>query len=298
MKTDVYQRVTNQIIAALEQGTAPWHKPWHVSHTAGRINRPLRANGEAYRGINVLMLWGEAVAKGFTAPIWMTFKQAQALGAHVRKGEQGSLVVYASTFNRTETDEATGAENDRAIPFLKGYTVFNAEQVEGLPAHYYVQPVQRLDSIARIAHADAFVNATGAHVRHGDGVPSYSVAEDLVRMPPFESFIDPESYYGTLIHELTHWTRHASRLDRDLGRKSWGDAGYAMEELVAELGAAFLLADLDIAPCPRATHAAYIRSWLEVLHNDTRAIFTAAAHAQRAADFLNRLQPQTRAEAA
>ncbi len=291
MKPDVYERVTTAIVTALEAGVKPWHQPWNVEHAAGRIIRPLRANGVPYRGINVLMLWGEAVARGYAAPIWMTFKQAQELGGHVRKGEHGSLVVYASTLKRTEEDTLTGEELERSIPFMKGYTVFNVEQVEGLPAHYYAQPAPRQDVIHRIAHADAFVNATRADICHGGGIASYNVASDVVRMPPFEAFRDPESYYGTLIHELTHWTRHPSRLDRDLGRKRWGDEGYAMEELVAELGAAFVLADLDIAPNPRDEHASYIASWLKVLNEDKRAIFSAAAHAQRAADYLAGLQP-------
>jgi antirestriction protein ArdC len=298
MKTDVYERVTTAIVTALESGVKPWHQPWHVEHAAGRITRPLRGNGVPYRGINVLTLWGEAVARGFTAPIWLTFKQAQELGAHVRKGERGSLVVYASTLTRTEADADTGQETERDIPFMKGYTVFNVEQVEGLPEHYYAKPAPRLESIARIEGAEAFVSATHANIRHGGGMAAYSVTTDDIRMPPFEAFRDAESYYATLIHELTHWTRHPSRLDRDLGRKRWGDAGYAMEELVAELGAAFVLADLDIAPQPRDEHASYIASWLEVLKSDKRAIFTAAAHAQRAADFLNHLQPHQQAEAA
>lgn len=298
MKADVYERVTQQIVTALEAGVMPWRQPWNVEHTAGRITRPLRGNGVPYRGINVLMLWGEAMARGYAAPIWLTFKQAQELGAHVRKGERGSLVVYASTLTRTEEDAATGEAVERDIPFMKGYTVFNVEQVEGLHEHYYAKPAPRLESIQRIAAADAFVSATRASIRHGGSMAAYSVTEDAVRMPPFETFEDAEAYYATLIHELTHWTRHPSRLDRDLGRKRWGDAGYAIEELVAELGAAFVLAYLDIAPAPRAEHASYIASWLKALNDDKRAIFAAAAHAQRAADYLNALQPQAQAEAA
>lgn len=287
MKPDVYERVTHSIIQSLEQGVKPWHQPWSVEHTAGRITRPLRGNGVPYRGINVLTLWGEAVVKGFNAPIWLTFKQAQELNAHVRKGERGSLVVYASTLSRTESDPDTGAETERDIPFMKGYTVFNVEQIDDLPDHYYAKPAPRLETIQRITDADAFVQATSAAIHHGGGAASYNIATDQIRIPSFEAFEDAEAYYATLIHELTHWTRHPSRLDRDLGRKRWGDAGYAMEELVAELGAAFVLADLDIAPAPRDEHASYIASWLEVLKNDKRAIFTAAAHAQRAADFLH-----------
>jgi antirestriction protein ArdC len=220
----------------------------------------------------------------------MTFKQALELGGHVRKGEHGSLVVYADRISRTERDEATGEEAEREIPFLKGYTVFNVEQVEGLPQHFYAVAEPRLEEVARNVQADAFFVATHADIRHGGDRAYYTMAEDRVQMPPFEAFRDAESYYATLAHELTHWTRHPLRLEREFGRKRWGDEGYAMEELVAELGAAFLSADLGLTPEPRADHAAYIGSWLEVLKNDKRAIFAAASHAQRAADFLHGLQ--------
>lgn len=295
MRADVYQRVTDQIVAELERGVRPWLKPWNAEHAAGRITRPLRGNLVPYQGINIIMLWSEAMAKGFTAPIWMTFKQALELGACVRKGEKGSLVVYASSITRTETDAATGEEAERDIPFMKGYTVFNVEQIDGLPAQYHAPAQERLDPVQRIAHADAFFANTAAQIQHGGNRAYYSVSADHVQMPPFETFRDAESYYATLAHEMTHWTRHPNRLDRDFGRKRFGDEGYAMEELVAELGAAFLSADLDLTPELRGDHAAYIENWLTVLKQDRRAIFTAASHAQRAADFLHGLQ-QTAAD--
>jgi antirestriction protein ArdC len=290
MKSDVYERITGAIVAELEKGVRPWMKPWNAEHAAGRITRPLRHNGVPYQGINVVMLWSAAVAGGYAAPIWMTFKQAQELGAHVGKGEKGSLVVYASTVTRTETDEESGEEQERDIPFMKGYTVFNVEQIEGLPAQYHAKAQPRLDPAQRIDAAEDFFAATGARIAHGGATACFSVSEDRVRMPPFESFRDAESYYATLAHEVTHWTRHPARLARDFGRKRWGDEGYAMEELVAELGAAFLSADLDLTPEPREDHAAYIASWLKVLKDDKRAVFSAAAHAQRAADYLHGLQ--------
>ncbi|MBO0906294.1 ArdC family protein [Jiella sonneratiae] len=289
-RKDVYSRVTERIVADLERGVRPWFKPWNAGHAAGRITRPLRHNGLPYSGINVLLLWSEAVARGFAAPIWMTFKQTLDLGAHVRKGETGSLVVYAGSLHRHETDDS-GEDVERAIPFMKGYTVFNVEQIEGLPEHYHAPASPVLDPVERIAHAEAFVAATGADIRHGGNQAYYAGGSDHVQMPSFACFRDAESYYATLTHELTHWTRHATRLDRDFGRKRWGDEGYAVEELVAELGSAFLAADLGIAPEPREDHAAYIASWLKVLKGDTRAIVSAAAHAQRAADFLHALQP-------
>ncbi|GHA20476.1 antirestriction protein [Devosia pacifica] len=295
MKTDIYQRVTDQIVAELENGVRPWLKPWNAEHAVGRITRPLRANGVAYRGINILMLWASAVEKGFAAPLWLTYKQAQELGGQVRKGEKGSPVVYANTITRTEQDADTGEDVERNIPFMKAYTVFNAEQVDGLPAHFYAMQEPALDPVARIEKAETFFAATRADIRHGGNQAYYAIGEDRVQMPPFEAFRDAESYYATLAHELTHWTRHPTRLDRSFGRKTWGDEGYAKEELVAELGAAFLSADLGLTPEPRADHASYIASWLKVLKDDKRAIFTAAAHAQRAADYLIGLQPQAAA---
>ena len=266
-------------------------QPWSAEHAAGRIVRPLRFNGQPYKGINVLMLWSAAMEKGYSAPIWMTFKQALEFKAHVRKGEQGSLVVYADKITRTETDATTGEEAERAIPFMKGYTVFNVEQIEGLPEHFYAKPEPKSDPVPRIARAESFFAATGADIRHGGARAYYSISTDHVQMPPFESFRDAESYYATLAHETTHWTRHPSRLDREFGRKRWGDEGYAMEELVAELGSAFLSADLDLTPELREDHAAYIASWIKVLKDDKRAIFTAASHAQRAVDFLHGAKP-------
>ena len=289
-RQDIYTRVTNQITLQLEKGIRPWIKPWSVEHTAGRITRPLRHNTVPYRGVNVLLLWSEALAKGYAAPLWMTYKQSQELGAQVRKGEHGSLVVFADRFTKTETDSA-GQDVEREIPFMKGYTVFNVEQIDGLPTHFYAQAVNPLPLSDRLAHADQFVTATGVTIRHGGNQAYYSPAADHIQLPPFEAFKDKESYYATVLHELTHWTRHATRLDRDFGRQRFGDAGYAREELVAELGAAFLCTDLCITPEVREDHADYIGHWLKVLAEDKHAIFQAAAHAQRAADYLQGLQP-------
>lgn len=282
-RPDLYSRITNQIVAQLEAGVRPWTQPWAASQS---VSRPLRHDGTPYQGINVILLWSEAAARGFQSSIWMTFRQALALGAHVRKGEHGSTVVYANQLVRADTDDA-GEEAIQRIPFLKAYTVFNVEQIDGLPDIYAPQPAPILNAGERIARAEAFVAATGADVRHGGGCAFYAPAPDYVQMPPFESFLDPESYYATLGHELTHWTRHACRLNRDFDRRRHGDEGYAREELVAELGAAFLCADLGLALEPREDHAAYLASWLEVLRDDKRFIFSAAAHAQRAVDFLH-----------
>ncbi len=286
MKTDIYAKITDQIIAELEKGVRPWHKPWAAGHVAGPVSRPLRSNGKPYSGINVIMLWATAMERGYSAPIWMTFKQAQELGAHVRKGEKGALVVYASTFSKTEANES-GEQVERDIPFLKGYSVFNVEQIDGLPAHYTATHAPRLNEDERIERAEAFFAATGANIVHGGTKACYIPRTDNVHMPCFDYFRDAGAYYATLAHELTHWTRHETRLVRDFGQKRFGDNAYAMEELVAELGAAFLCADLELEPQIRDDHAPYIAGWLEALKGDKRAIFTAASYAQKAADFLH-----------
>lgn len=290
---NVYDRITAKIIAALESGTRPWAPSWNGGAVAS-MPRPRRWNGERYNGINVLMLWDAAGRKGYANPVWMTFKQALELGGNVRKGEKGELVVYANKIVKTETNEATGEESQRAIPFLKGYTVFNAAQCDGLPARFYqvkapAAPVLHVVG-ERLPAVDSFVASSGADLRHGGGRAFYNPAGDFVQMPAFESFHDGQGYAATLLHEMIHWTKAPARCDRDMGRKRWGDEGYAREELVAELGAAFLCSDLGVSAEPREDHASYIASWLQVLRGDNRAIFQAASLAQQAADYLHALQ--------
>lgn len=289
-RTDVYARVTDAIVAQLEAGVRPWIQPWSAGLFAGAVTRPLRAGGQPYSGVNVLLLWREAVAHGFAAPVWMTFRQALALGGHVRAGAHGAAVVYGGRMRRQEAG-ADGGTVERSIPFLKAYVVFNVDQIDGLPDAVHGRGRPSLSPDRRIARADAFFAATGAAVRHGGGGASYSVDTDQVQSPPFEAFDDPEAYYATLAHECVHWTRHPRRLNRDFGRRRRGDEGYAREELVAELGAAFLCADLGLALTPRADHADYIGDWLTVLKDDRRFVFAAAAHAQKACDYLHGLQP-------
>jgi antirestriction protein ArdC len=296
-RQDIYTRITGKIVASLEAGVRPWIRPWSGENAAGRITRPLRHNGMPYSGINILMLWASSVEQGFASPSWMTFRQALELNAHVRKGEKGSLVVYANSITKTEQNDA-GEDVERDIHFLKGYTVFNCDQIEGLPEQYYVKPEPKFTAVERIGHAEAFFAATKADIRYRGGHAYYAQGADYIQMPPIEAFTDAGSFYATLGHECVHWTKHPSRLERDFGRKSWGDEGYAAEELVAELGAAFLCADLELTPEVRDDHASYIASWAQVLKKDNRAIFAAAAHAQRAVDFLHRLQPEHREAAA
>ncbi len=291
-RADLYTRITADIVAQLERGVRPWHQPWAHGHPAGPISRPLRSTGEPYRGINVVVLWLTTFEKGYSAPLWLTFQQAKQLGGSVKKGEKGTTVVYANTFEKTKTDAASGEETTERIPFLKAYTVLNDEQTDGLTGHFYATRSEA----ERLAHADAFFTNTHADTRHGGGKAFYSPSGDFIQLPPFESFHTHESYYATHAHESVHWTKHENRLNRSFDSKRFGDDGYAVEELVAEMGAAFLCADLGITPEVMPEHAEYLAAWLTVLKQDAKAVFTAAAHAERAADYLHRLQPAERAD--
>jgi antirestriction protein ArdC len=278
---DIYAKLTDQIVAALEAGVQPWFKPW----TGGDVSRPLRHNGEPYRGINVLMLWMTADLKGYTNHFWMTYNQAKQLGAHIRKGEKGTEVVYWSRITKQNDDG-----DDESFAYFKTYTVFNCQQIENLPEKYHPKTEAR-PAVERISGAETFFANLHMDLRHGGGSAFYNPSQDYVQMPNFEVFTTPEGYYCTLGHESTHWTRATKRLDRDLGKQRWGDEGYALEELVAELGSAYLAADLGIAATPRKDHASYIASWLKVLKGDKKAIFTAARLAERAVGYLHEQQP-------
>lgn len=290
-RTDVYNRITDRIIEELAQGVRPWMKPWSAGNTGGRITRPLRHNGLPYSGMNVLLLWSEQMSRGFSSSMWMTFKQALELGAAVRKGETGSTVVFASRFTKSEAD-GNGGAIDREIPFLKAYSVFNIEQIDGLPDHFHDRPTPDLDPVERIDVAERFFQNTGAIIRHGGNQAFYAPGSDFIQMPPLQAFKDAASYYATLSHETVHWTAPKDRVGRDLSRYSKDRSERAREELIAELGSCFLCADLGLVPElePRPDHAAYLQSWLSVLADDSRAIFQAAAHAQRAVTFLHGLQ--------
>jgi antirestriction protein ArdC len=247
---------------------------------------PASITGEPYHGINVVVLWLTAFEKQYVSPLWVTFQQAKELGGFVRKGEKGTGIVYANSFEKKET----GEETTERIPFLKAYTVFNAEQVEGLPAKYYATPAAPLALDERLEIAERFFVVTRADIRHGGSRAFYSPGLDFVQMPPFASFETRENYYSTLAHECTHWTKHERRMNRTFDSKRFGDDGYAMEELFAELGAAFVCADLGITPEVMPEHASYLAAWLKVMKADNKAIFTAASHAERAAEYLTKLQ--------
>ncbi|MBB5278200.1 antirestriction protein ArdC [Rhizobium rosettiformans] len=298
-RIDIYTRITERIVEDLEQGVRPWMKPWSAANTHSRISRPVRHNGLPYSGMNVLLLWSEQVSRGFSSSMWMTFKQALELGGAVRKGETGSTVVFASRFTKSVAD-GNGNDVDREIPFLKAYSVFNIEQIDGLPDTYHAPPAKVRDPVERIARADLFFRNTGAVIRHGGNQAYYSPIKDVIQMPPFEAFRDAAGHAAVLSHELTHWTAAAHRVGRDLSRYTKDRTDRAREELIAELGSCFLCADLGIAPElePRPDHASYLQSWLSVLANDKRVIFQAAAHAQRAVSFLHSLQPESEVKAA
>ncbi len=284
MSTDLYSEITNRIVAALEAGVQPWSQPWLSKDDGFEFVRPLRANGEPYQGINVIMLWMTASEKNYTNPYWMTFRQAKELGGNVRSGEKSTRVVYAS---RIVTDD------EKLISFLRSYNVFNCQQIDGLPKQYYPKKPDIVVPAAKVhvPSADIFFDNLGATVIHGGSRAFYHSTSDTVHLPDFDTFLTPLDYYSTRAHEMVHWTQTEQRTDRNLGVKRWGDEGYAMEELVAELGAAFLMADLGLAVQPRADHANYIATWLKVLKNDHRAIFSTASLANKAVKYMHSLQP-------
>jgi antirestriction protein ArdC len=200
--SDIYERITARIVEQLEAGTRPWMQPWGAG---GTPVRPLRHNGVAYRGINTVLLWMTAAERGYNSSHWMTFRQAQEIGANVRKGEKSTLVVYANAIERKETDDE-GEEIERRIPFMKGYSVFNADQIDGLPSHFYAPPTKPAGSEdkQRIEAADRFFANLGADIRHGGNRAFYHPAGDFIQMPLFEAFVSAETHATTLGHECIH----------------------------------------------------------------------------------------------
>ncbi len=290
-RASLYAEVTSRVIAELEQGRLPWVQPW--DNSACGCAMPANAvSGRRYSGINVLILWAAVIEGGYRSQRWLTYRQAQAAGGNVRKGERGTTVCYADRF--TPKDEAERARDEdreaRQLAFLKRFTVFNVDQCEGLPEQFthlpVVEPVVEAD---RIPAAWALIEASGADVRIGGGEAYYSPTADYVAVPPQLAFHSPINWYRTLLHELGHWTGHGSRLDRDQSG-AFGSAAYAREELVAEMASAFTCASLSIRPTVR--HADYIGSWLAVLRQDEKAIFRAASAASKAADYLLGFLPE------
>ena len=286
-RADVYQRVTNQIIEAMERGAGEWKMPWHKL-AAGTCAPSNAVSKKPYRGVNILTLWATAAEKGYSSGIWATYRQWQELGAQVRKGEQSAFVVFwkfDALKEETESEEEDGKAGRRSV-LARGYHLFNAAQVDG----FTLPTVEVLPETERNATAEQFFSQLGAEIRHGGSRAFYDKAGDYIQMPPFEIFREVAAYYSTLAHECAHWSGAATRLNRDLSGR-FGNEAYAAEELIAELGAAFLCADLGLANEPRPDHTAYLQNWLTVLRNDKRAIFTAASKAQQAADWMHALQP-------
>jgi len=270
---DIYHKVTDAIVNAIETGTGAYRMPWVIRQDKGFS--PISVSTvKPYRGINTLVLWAQSQTKGYSSALWGTYQQWQSLGGQVRKGEHGSPVVYWGT-DETESEESE--ERSGRNLFCKGYTVFNLDQVDGCKLPKRFEP--KLSHNQRIARAEAFFAGVGVQVRDGGNRAFYRPdTPEAVYMPGFDQFPDSVDYYSVLSHETTHFTSHAPRCDRQLGKR-FGDAAYAMEELIAELGSAYTMAGLELELTPRADHAAYIASWLKVLKSDKRAIFTAASQA-------------------
>jgi antirestriction protein ArdC len=298
-RASLYDEVTGRIIAELEAGRFPWVQPWGaVSGADGGIAPGLPRNaltGRNYSGVNILILWGAVIAHGFPSQSWLTFRQAVDAGGCVRKGEHGTIVVYADRFiPKGEAEKAAQAGEDaKAVPFLKRFTVFNVAQCEGLREGLADDPAP-LPEREIVPTAEALIAASGADFRIGGARAFYAPEPDFIQVPPQPAFFDQINYYRTALHELTHWTGHRSRLARDLSG-TFGSLGYAREELAAEMGSAFLCSALGIVPTVR--HADYLGSWLDVLRQDHRAIFRAASAASKAADYLLALRQEAEVSA-
>lgn len=279
MKRDLYSDVTARILQQMEAGVMPWQRAWQSSGSSIPMNA---VTNRPYSGVNVLLFWMSA-DQGYSRPRYLTFNQAKEAGGNVRKGEHGTKVYFFKQL--TVADKASG--EDKTIPMLREYTVFNVAQCDGLSNEImngeYVAP---LNQDQREAMADRFIESTGADFREGAGKPCYVPSKDFISMPSFAAFRSCSAFYGDAFHELTHWTGAKHRLDRDFSKR-FDKHAYAAEELVAELGAAFLNAEFGF---DETTHnAAYLAHWIELLKSDSRAIFTAASKASKAAEYLRSL---------
>jgi antirestriction protein ArdC len=287
-KPSVYENVTAQIVAAIEAGAGTCVMPWHGGVVP--MTMPKNAATSApYHGVNVVALWAQAANRYFMSGYWASYQQWQKLGAQVRHREQGSLIIFYKQIEGVHEGESGDAI---AVPrsVIRWSYVFNAAQVDGWdhPAS------QRQSAVGINEQIEAFIRETKADIRHGSSVARYNRRKDYIELPAPEHFIGTptssptEAYYAVLLHELTHWSGASHRLDRVKGKK-FGDPEYAFEELVAELGAAFLCSAFGIVNEPRPDHAAYIAHWLEILGGDNRAIFKAASLAQHAVEYLSAL---------
>lgn len=286
-KSDIYARVTDEIVRAIEAGVKDFEMPWHQRAGAGLPRNA--STGNFYRGVNTVALWASGQVRGYGLPYWATFLQWEKLGAKIRRGEKASVVVfYKREESPTDDEDREDAREPRRI--LRGSFVFNAEQVDGWS--YPEAPYE--DRTEKLQKVDRFIESLGADIHYGSDMAYYSRKFDRIHMPDRREFIDratrtaTEGFYSVLLHEHVHWTGHSQRLNRDLSGR-FGDSAYAMEELVAELGAAFLCGELAISVHPRQDHAAYVANWLVVLRQQKTAIFTAASTATAACRFLGKL---------
>ena len=270
----LYDSVTQSIIKDLEAGVAPWTKPWKNGNTGGIL--PMNAaTKRGYNGVNIPILWHAQLTHGYPTANWMTYKQAQEIGAQVRAGEKSTHVVFTKKLRLKdkETDE------EKQVGMLKAYSVFNIAQIDGLEP----EAIEEASSEVRQDTAELFIEATKADIRIGGDHAAYSPALDFIIRPPERAFNTREHFLSTCLHECGHWSGHKSRLNRDL-RSRFNEKAYAAEELVAELTAAFLCAHLEIKGELR--HAEYINNWIQLLKDDNSAIFTASSRASQAADYL------------
>ncbi|WP_299410349.1 zincin-like metallopeptidase domain-containing protein [uncultured Roseobacter sp.] len=286
----IYESVTQRIVGELEAGRVPWVQPWGTPEVDTPLGLPRNGSTKnSYSGINILILWGAAIEHGRRTQNWLTFKQALALGGCVRKGEKGTTVVYADRFvpKKEQAKASESGDDPQAIPFLKRYTVFNADQCDGLPDDLFAgaAPLPDCEAIPKV---EALIAATAADFRIGGDRAFYVPSQDYVQVPPQPAFREQINYYRTCFHELGHWTGHEARLARSF-KGRFGSKPYAREELVAEMASAFVCASLSIVPTVR--HADYIATWLDLLREDDRAIFHAASQASKAADFILACQP-------
>jgi antirestriction protein ArdC len=283
MSTDLYQVVTAQIIAALETGTPPWVCPWH---SAGGSMPANLSTGRPYRGINTILLNMRAVGHGYALNRWLTFNQARALGGRVRRGETGTHIVFFKMLDVQDAREANHAANDaparKVVPLLRSFCVFNAAQVEDLPAALTAVP-EPAEGWSPVAAAEELLQRSGAVIQHGGDRAFFRPSDDVIQLPAQAQFPNAGHYYNVALHELTHWTAHPHRCNRPLMGRLHLEA-YAFEELVAEMGSAFLSSHCGLSG--ELQHASYIEHWLHALRSDKRLVFTAASLAQKAADYL------------
>lgn len=285
---NLHQTLTNQIVAAIERVSAEdFRLPWHRSGlTSIQPENALTRN--PYRGINIIALWAAAEVHRYPRALWASFKQWEQLGARVRKGERASMVVF---YREYDVEPNPDEDDDGKRLVLRYSNVFNVTQVDG----FTLPDMPATSVLERDQAADTFFAAAGADIRHGGERAFYRPSEDVIQMPDERLFrgsqygSPKEDYYCVLAHEMTHWTAHRSRLNRELGKR-FGDHQYSAEELIAELGSAFICAELGISPQPRLDHAQYLKHWLAMMKADSRAIFTAAARAQDAVNHLISLQ--------